>query len=76
MTEEIVDVIEAQEFKVPAVGTGSQAFLLIVAGFSFFFTNYKKMIFSLTSLRHKRSLLKRRLLRLRKLLRLLRPLGH
>lgn len=42
MPEEIVDVIEAQEFKVPAVSTGSQAFLLIVAGFQFFFTNYKK----------------------------------
>ncbi len=51
MPEEIVDVIEAQEFKVPAVGTGSQAFLLIIAGFSFFFTNYKKTtIFLLVAL--------------------------
>jgi len=39
---EQIDVIEAEEFKTPEVKTGLQAFSLIVTGFSFFFTNYKK----------------------------------
>ena len=41
MTDQI-DVIEPEEFKTPEVKTGLQAFALIVTGFSFFFSNYKK----------------------------------
>jgi hypothetical protein len=48
---EQIDVIEAEEFKTPEVKTGLQAFSLIVTGFSFFFTNYKKTtIFLLVAL--------------------------
>lgn len=42
MGNEQIDVIEGEEFKTPEVKTGLQAFSLIVSGFSFFWSNYRK----------------------------------
>lgn len=39
---EEVDVIEAEEFKIPEVKTGLQAMTLVWQGMSYFFTNHKK----------------------------------
>jgi hypothetical protein len=51
MGEEKIDVIEPEEFKTPQVSTGLQAFSLIVAGISFYWTNYRKStIFILVAL--------------------------
>ena len=42
MGEEQVDIIEAEEFKIPEVKTGLQAMTLIWQGMSYFFSNHKK----------------------------------
>jgi hypothetical protein len=42
MGEQQIDVIEAEEFKVPEVKTGLQAMTLVWQGMSYFFTNHKK----------------------------------
>ena len=42
MGEEQVDVIEAEEFKIPEVKTGLQAMTLIWQGMSYFFQNHQK----------------------------------
>ena len=42
MPEQVTDIIEAEEFKIPEVKTGLQAMTLIWQGFTYFFANHKK----------------------------------